>query len=466
VSRALAALVVFVAASCGDRALPPTPQVVLAIDTDLPVPLAVSSVRVDLFDENGAWFDSADFARPDPADWPVSFGLSSERAPRRLWVRLRAYPTGQLRDYHDEAPRLVKDGVDVTPASVPWALVAVDRLVALDLVPDAVKHVRITLTGSCLGASARFGPRPDDAATSCIDTEKTLLPVTPAALADDPDATPSRVGTWLAEPCPTTDSPGERICIPGGATVLGTLDLLSGVELAAEPVRTFGLHRFAIDRFEATVGRMRDATARGFVPPDALLANDGPLATSGNGTCTWSTTPRDRESFALNCVSWATARAFCKFLGGDLPTEAQWEHAATVAGRTHKTRYPWGDDEPTCDRAAYGRANGGHCLSLGETPPPPADSKNDLTPLGVVALGGGLSEWVVDKAVPYDDACWIDAPIVDPRCEPAESDAKSVIRGADYVLPEMIAATARLVDVRTTRTNPLGFRCVYPEGAP
>src|SRR5260221_7498223 len=107
--RRLSACIVagLIASSCGDRALPPSPEVVLAVDTDLPVPLAVSSLRVDFFDENGVWFDSADFARPDPADWPVSFGLWSERAPRRLLVRLRAYPTGQLGDYRGE-PRLVK----------------------------------------------------------------------------------------------------------------------------------------------------------------------------------------------------------------------------------------------------------------------------------------------------------------------------------------------------------------------
>ncbi len=468
--------------------LPPLPEVVLSVDTDLPVPLAVSSLRVDLYDEHGTWFQTAEFARPDPRDWPVSFGVYADGSTTKsVWVRLRAYPTGQTRDYRGEAPhvwggpmdptprsnapRLVSGGVDVTPASAPWPLVTVDRLLYVELPVDAKKHARVTLHGACLGTSARFSSDAPvltlGAATTCIDTEKALAPVTLLPFADDADVTPSAVGSWPNEPCaaPTASSDVDRICVAGGATVIGTADLLSGIEVAALPVRTFGLHRFWMDRFEVTVARYRAARAKGFAQPAAPTANDGPLSTSATGLCTWSTTPKGREDYALNCVPWNAARAFCKYLGGDLPTEAQWEHAATVAGRAEKTRYPWGNDDPTCARAAFGRgddkATHGKCLQFPQTPPPPKDSQNDLSPLGLNALGGGLSEWVIDKAVPYSDPCWLEGPIVDPRCEPAASDKSSIIRGANYILPQMVASTTRFVDDRTSGSYPLGLRCVY-----
>src|SRR5688572_1979289 len=135
--RALVAVGCVAGCSALEREAPPLPEVLVVVDTNLPAPLVAGRLRVDLYTEEGTWFDSSDFGRPVPRDWPASFSVYSadESRARKVWVRLRAYPEGavDVYDHGTDRPRLVRDGLDATPAVEPSPRLTVDRVVLVTL---------------------------------------------------------------------------------------------------------------------------------------------------------------------------------------------------------------------------------------------------------------------------------------------------------------------------------------------
>ena len=90
----------------------PYGEVFLVVDTDVPVApdSVVSSLRVDLYDASGTWFQSRTLTKSSAGyDWPVSFSVygSDPDKDTRVVARLRAYPENVERDYLGEqfAPR-------------------------------------------------------------------------------------------------------------------------------------------------------------------------------------------------------------------------------------------------------------------------------------------------------------------------------------------------------------------------
>lgn len=474
------------ALSCAGKAPRAYGEVVVSVDGDWPSAAELDRLRVDLYAQDGHWFETRDI--PDfGTTRPVSFSVFSADEGREsfVWLRLRAYPAGRLRDVPSSGvPRLVVEGVDVTPAAEPATALAVDRLLLVRLQPGFQQGLAVTLSGACAGSpsvlrsgDATRGPISPQART-CLASAPEVDEVVESVTRPKGEA-PAVDHSWGVEPCPAAFPVNDaRVCIPGGPMLLGTTDLVLVRGEDPTPERLVLVSRFVMDRDEVTVGRWRAALAAGMPPPDLPpSANPGPLLPDSTNEsvagCTASDAPAGREEHPLNCVGRAASRAFCKFYGGDLPSEVQWEYAASVAGRARKVSYAWGDEAPDCARAAWGRgdaANGGNttCRALGAGVPPVTEPA-DVTALGVRALGGSLTEWTRDPAKPYSASCWAEAPRRDPACSDERAEAFIARGGAWDGDASYLRATNRFRAAVDRRSPILGFRCVYPlppESAP
>jgi iron(II)-dependent oxidoreductase len=136
--------------------------------------------------------------------------------------------------------------------------------------------------------------------------------------------------------------------------------------------------------------------------------------------------------------------------GGRLPTESEWEKAARfdpVTGRSR--RYPWGDDDPTPERANLGQRH--------LQPAPAGAYPLGASPFGVRQLIGDVWEWTADDFTGYPGfRAW-------PYREYSEvffGTEYKVLRGGSFGTdPLACRGTFRNWDYPVRRQIFSGFRC-------
>ena len=177
---------------------------------------------------------------------------------------------------------------------------------------------------------------------------------------------------------------GEEACliaakIEGGALTIG----IDGVPNAS-PRHAVEVSSFLMARTEITVGQYNLCVAQDEDEHLAHRCNDP-------GHFNYSTP----DTLPMGPLVYEQARRFCRWWGGDLPTDAQWELAARGAGENPRT-YPWGEEPVTCDRGLFRL-----CPPLRIPRPVCTDSFGEpttagQTPEGLCDMAGNASERTLD----------------------------------------------------------------------
>ena len=260
---------------------------------------------------------------------------------------------------------------------------------------------------------------------------------------------------------PRTDA---MVPFPGGEVSIGTDDRSQAYD-NERPRTRLRMEPFHIDRHPVDNAAFMDFIAAGGYRSDAHWSEAGLAWRAGERAeaplfwfCrdgVWWTRTMGREvpverALPVCHVSWYEADAFARWAGKRLPTEAEWEVAASwdpMRGRA--LLHPWGDEPASPSHANL------DAVRLG--PAPPGSHPGNVSPLGCYGMVGEVWEWTSSRFLPYPGFQAFPYP---EYSEVFFGDEYRVLRGGSWATrPGAIRNTFRNWDHPQRRQIFSGFRC-------
>jgi formylglycine-generating enzyme required for sulfatase activity len=283
----------------------------------------------------------------------------------------------------------------------------------------------------------------------------TPLPPTKIPSTEQPQPTYSPTATPLVEapltapetpPDPGESETWERTAdgmmmfyIPAGEFTMGSEPEDPCAHLDEQPKHEVFLDHYWVDQSEVTNHQYRICVESGYCPEPPAC-----------GVEEFTYQDPEKEGYPVTCLVWEEAGLYCEWIGGRLPTEAQWEKAARG---TDYLKYPWGNefDQTKCNSQES---------TLDGPLPVGSYSPEGDSPYGLQDMAGNVWEWTRDW---YDIEYYSSAPSDNPG-GPKGGERRSLRGGSWYANDCSVRTSYRYYDVPHGRSPGVGFRCVIQPG--
>jgi formylglycine-generating enzyme required for sulfatase activity len=214
-----------------------------------------------------------------------------------------------------------------------------------------------------------------------------------------------------------------------------------------QPVHTVTLDAFGIDKTEVTNALYRLCVENGACRPPQRTGSDTRSMYYGDPAY---------DDYPVVYVNWNQAAAYCQWIGGRLPTEAEWEYAARGP---EALLYPWGNEYDgtrlnSCDvNCRYEWAD--RLFDDGYQDTAPVGSyPNGASWVGALDMAGNVWEWTADGFGEYPAGS---------QTNPtgASTTSQIALRGDAADGTRSVSRTTARHGESPSRTYAyLGFRCV------